>query len=88
MSWADEADLFIFLLDGASHGVGMELQNALMRKYKKLPEAQILGLVHVNHYEKLSSFIKGIRQENFRLMVYTTEDIAKKYVEEFLEKYE
>jgi hypothetical protein len=63
MKWVDEATHFVALVNGPSHGVGMEIERALLKPLRGLPSTPILCLVHNDVYDKLSCMIKGISQE-------------------------
>jgi hypothetical protein len=85
--WVDEATHMVALVNSPSHGVGMEVERALLKPERGLPETPILCLVHTDMLEKLSCMIKGINQEdypNFLLATYSDLEDAKKIVKDFL----
>lgn len=87
MGWVDEATHLIALVNGPSHGVGMEIERALHKPSRGLNETPILCLVHEGLYNKLSWMIKGVIKDEapqFRLTTYTDLKNAKEIVREFL----
>ncbi len=85
--WVDEATHMVALVNAPSHGVGMEIERALLKPERGLPETPILCLVHSNLKEKLSYMIRGIRKEeypNFFLATYDNLEEAKEIVRTFL----
>jgi len=86
--WVDEATHMVALVNAPSHGVGMEVERALLKPERGLPETSILCLVHTDMLKKLSCMIKGINREdypNFLLATYRDLEDAKKIVKDFLE---
>ena len=89
MNWVDEADSFVAVVDGPSHGVGMEIMRALLKPQRGLNETSIICLVHQENLNKLSWMIRGVPVEqypNFHLETYTNIDNAKSVLENLLAK--
>lgn len=86
MKWVDEADYLIAIVDGPSHGVGMEIMRALLKEERGLNKTQILCLVSTENYYKLTWMLKGIPKEydNFVLSTYNDFDEAKMLVDEYI----
>ncbi len=70
ISWVDQADYVVALVDSPSHGVGMELERALLRPERGLPIVPILCLVRTDNYPQLTPMIKGVRAPNFSIVQY------------------
>lgn len=88
MAWVDECDYLIAVVDGPSHGVGMEIMRALMKEERGLNKTQILCLVHKETYPRLSWMIRGVPEnyKNFSLEKYTNLKDAISLVEDFILK--
>lgn len=84
LKWVDEATNFVALVDGPSHGVGIELEHALHKPLRGLNETPILSLVHQERLNNLSSMIRGISNPNFYLRTYRNLDEANRLVYNFL----
>lgn len=89
LEWVHEATHFIALVNGPSHGVGMEIQEALRKPQLGFNLTPILCLVHEGTMGSLSGMIKGISPEvdgqiEFYLRIYKNLDEAKIIVDEFL----
>src|SRR3989338_2250031 len=63
IAWVDEATHLVAVVNGASYGVGMELQRALDKPKMGMNETPILCLVHQSSLEKLSSMVRGVDAE-------------------------
>jgi len=88
MGWVDKANYLVAVVDGPSHGVGMEIMRALLKGERGLNITNILCLVNENNLEKLSWMIRGISKQkypNFSLKTYTDLLSAKNLVKKFLE---
>lgn len=88
MKWIDEADYLIAVVDGPSHGVGMEIMRALLKEERGLNKTNILCLVHEQNISRLSWMIKGVptkHYSNFMIKKYTDLKSAKEAVKKFLE---
>lgn len=86
--WVDEATHMVALVNAPSHGVGMEVERALLKPERGLPLTPILCLVHTDMLEKLSCMIKGVKQDDypsFFLATYNDLEEAKEIVKDFLE---
>lgn len=59
MKMVDQADVAIFIFTKASFGVGMELERALTRKERGLPEPLIIGTTPKKMHSKLSWMVTG-----------------------------
>ncbi|MCA9302384.1 hypothetical protein H6802_03290 [Candidatus Nomurabacteria bacterium] len=82
MDWVDEADYLIAVVDGASHGVGMEIMRALLKEERGLNKTTILCLVHEDNLDKLSWMLRGVPKEynNFKVSTYKDLESAIKVV--------
>jgi hypothetical protein len=84
MKWIDEATHLIAIVDGPSHGVGMEIQRALDKSDGK---KHILCLIREDLVNELSWMIKGISDKwpyRFSLMEYKNLKDAKEKIHNFL----
>ena len=82
----DQATHIIALLDKPSSGVAMEIQHALTKPARGLPQTKILGLVHKDNYSKVSGMLKGAvhMYENFEIKIYQTPEAIQKFIKDFL----
>jgi len=76
----DKAEFFVALINAPAHGVGMEIERALLRGERGIPPpSQILCLAHRKNREKISGMIRGVDRgahPNFDIFIYETfEDI-------------
>lgn len=60
LNWVDEATHMVALVNAPSHGVGMELEHAILKPRLGLNLTPILCLVHEGAAEKLSYMIRGV----------------------------
>lgn len=86
MNWVDEATHVVALVDGPSHGVGMEIMRAMQKPYRGLRSTPILCLVHEDNLEKLSYMVLGATYEYGLLSVhtYSSEEEAQSKIHRFL----
>lgn len=86
MNWVDEADYLVALVDGPSHGVGMEIMRALLKEERGMNQTKILCLTHKDNFDMLSWMLKGIPESysNFTLETYSDLDSAKSITKKFL----
>ena len=88
ISWVDKATHLVAIVNGASYGVGMELQRALDKPKMEMNKTPILCLVHKNSIDKLSSMVRGVDKDRegsmFDLREYEDIDGAKEIIENFL----
>lgn len=85
--WVDTCSHFIAVVNAPSHGVGMEIERALLKPRLGLNETPILCLVHESLVEKLSYMIRGISQTefpNFSLETYADLKSAQEAAHAFL----
>lgn len=86
--WVDEATHFIALVNAPSHGVGMEIERAILKPERGLPLTPILCLVREDLASGLSGMVKGVSWENdkalFFVKTYKTLQDANYEVHEFL----
>ena len=77
----------IVVLENPSHGVGMEIERALSRPARGLPEVKILGLISKGKRAALSKMISGASRvhKNFVLKTYKTTGQIESLVKDFLE---
>ncbi len=83
-NWVDQADFMIAIVNGPSHGVGMEIERALIKPERGLSKTPILCLIHEDLEEKLSYMIRGIKSDDFYLKTYTDFKSAEDLVFNFL----
>lgn len=87
IEWVDQATHLIALVNGPSHGVGMEIQRALDKPRMGLNRTLILCLVREDLFNagKLTLMIKGLEGEvGFYLEPYVDEKNAKRIIFNFL----
>jgi hypothetical protein len=63
LKWVDEATHVVALVNAPSHGVGMELQEAILKPRLGLNETPILCLVHEDFINNLSGMITGVDEK-------------------------
>ena len=85
--WVDEATHLIALVNSPSHGVGMEIERALLKPERGLGLTPILCLIHGDRLDSLSYMIRGIREPGFYLRTYSGLVDAKRIVREFLTRH-
>jgi len=89
MKWVDECNYLIAVVDGPSHGVGMEIMRAILKPERGLNETKILCLVSEENIGKLSGMIQGVPRDeypNYDVMTYSGLENAKEIVNKFLKK--
>lgn len=84
MGWLDEASHMIALVNSPSHGVGMEIERALLREDRGLKKLPLLALVKVDLLENLSFMIRGIKKDCFQLATYKNLPQAQEAIYNFL----
>ena len=87
LDWVDESTHVVALVNAPSHGVGMELQEAILKPRLGLNETPILCLIHKDLYNKLSGMVTGVSpEESPKFFIRTYENIndAQEIVFEFL----
>ena len=87
LEWVDEATHVIALVNAPSHGVGMELQEAILKPRLGLNLTPILCLVHKDIYSNLSGMVLGVGDDEnpkFYIRTYQNLEDAKNTVREFL----
>ena len=82
--WVDEATHLIAVVNSPSHGVGMEIERALLKPERGLGPTPILCLIHEQRLDTLSYMIRGISAPGFHLRTYAALPDAKRIVREFL----
>lgn len=88
MKWVDECNYLIAVVDGPSHGVGMEIMRAILKSERGLNTTKILCLVHEDNIKSLSGMIQGVPREqypDFKVEEYTDLENAKDIVNRLLE---
>lgn len=82
MGWVDSATHLVAVIDGPSHGVGMEIMRALLKPVRGLNKTPIICFVHKDKFDKVSWMIKGANSEFpgvIQLIPYTsTQDAINK----------
>ncbi len=89
MDAINEANYFIGIVDGPSHGVGMELMRVLLKPKLGLNQTKILCLLHEKSLPRLSRMIRGVPKDkypNFEIKTYKDLSSAKEITKEFLTK--
>lgn len=82
MQWVDEADILVVVITGASLGVGMEIERALLKPERGKPVMPIYCFVLESYAPGLSAMVSGIVDEQFHLFPYRTfEDIQQKLID-------
>lgn len=87
IAWVDEATHFIALVNAPSHGVGMEIERAILKPQRGLNMTPVLCLVHADLYDKLSGMVRGVSTEEhpeFFVKKYSNLEEAKQIVRKFL----
>ena len=84
----DQATHLIALLDKTSSGVAIEIEHALTKPARGLPQSKILGLVHKDNYLKVSGMLRGSTQvyKNFEIKVYKNIKDIQNLVVNFLQQ--
>lgn len=87
INWVDQATHLVALVNGPSHGVGMEIEHAILKPRLGLNETPILCLVQEDIRPRLSRMISGISSQNtpnFQLRTYKNLEQAQQYIFDFL----
>lgn len=84
LMWVDQATHSVAVVNGPSHGVGIEIEHALHKPLRGLNETPILALVHQERLDNLSWMIRGIFNPSFYLKTYGSLDEANGLVYDFL----
>lgn len=90
LAWVDEATHVVALVNAPSHGVGVEIEHAILKPRLGLNETPILCLVDEQLKDKTSFMIRGVSEEEcpvFSIETYDGLDSATESVKEFLLKY-
>jgi hypothetical protein len=82
--WVDTATHIVAVVNTPSHGVGMEIERALLKPDRGLPPSPILCLVQQTQEDKLSWMIRGIDSPLFSLCCYSTVNEAQAILHRFL----
>ncbi len=80
----DKATNLIAIVNGPSHGVGMEIERALLKHQRGLNKTPVLCLVHKNYLNSLTWMVRGIDEEHFNLGVYESLKDIQKLISDFL----
>ena len=89
IKWVEESTHVVAVINAPSHGVGMEIEHAILKPRLGLNQTPILCLVHASLVDKVSFMIRGISRDEtpyFYLESYTDLESAKSIVREFLLK--
>jgi hypothetical protein len=84
LEWVDAATHMIALVNAPSHGVGIEIEHALLKPRLGLNSTPILCLVHEENLDKLSPMIRGATEDEFYLKTYTDLPSAQEHINHFL----
>jgi hypothetical protein len=85
--WVDDATHLIAVVNTASHGVGMELERAILKPERGLPETHILCLIEQHRLESLSWMIRGIDEANVEIATYQSLGEAISKAVSFLQRH-
>ncbi len=89
IDWVEEATHVVALVNAPSHGVGMEIERAILKPRLGLNKTPILCLIHEELADKLSFMVRGISSEeceDYFLRTYGDLAGAKSVVKDFLTK--
>ena len=90
INWVDNATHLIAIVNGASYGVGIELQRAMDKPKMGMNRTPVLCLAHKDSFSGLSNMIKGIDPVAegipFELTAYEDLEDAKIKITDFLMK--
>lgn len=87
LEWVDHSTHFVALVNGPSHGVGMELERAILKPNRGLNPTPILCLIQKDQLGKLTYMIRGISMDecpDYFLETYTDLEDAKRIIKAFL----
>ena len=87
IEWVEVATHVVAVVNAASHGVGMELERAILKPRLGLNYTPILCLVHDSLIDKLSFMVRGVSVEecqDYTVRVYSRLEDAKQLVSSFL----
>jgi len=87
MLWVEQATHVVAEVSGPSHGVGAEIERALLKPRLGLNKTPILCLVKEDVLTKLSWMIRGVNVEEskiFKLKTYNSTEEAQEHVFTFL----
>jgi hypothetical protein len=84
MAWVDQATHVVALVNGPSHGVGMEIEHALLKPMLGENVTPILALVREDLAPKVTFMIRGITDPNFELQEYSDLASATAIITQFL----
>jgi hypothetical protein len=87
LEWVDAATHLIAVVDGPSHGVGMEIQRALDKPRMGLSKTPILCLVQAENLENVTWMIRGVSSDDsdsFELKTYKDTEDAENVIYNFL----
>ncbi|MEK7526093.1 MAG: hypothetical protein AAB546_01285, partial [Patescibacteria group bacterium] len=85
--WVDQATHLVAVVNAPSHGVGMEIERAILKPQRGLNETPILCLIHETLLDKLSFMVRGVSEDehpSFHLKTYTNLQEAQNTVHDFL----
>lgn len=86
VNWVDRATHLIAVVDGPSHGVGMEIERALLKPERGLRPTPILYLVDEQNLDSLSWMIRGITDPIVNICTYQTLNEATVLAIRFLQQ--
>lgn len=64
VEWVDQATHLVALVNAPSHGVGMEIERAILKPERGLNKTPILCLIHEDLVTNLSGMITGVSEKN------------------------
>ena len=70
VAWVDEASHLVALVNAPSHGVGMEIERAILKPERGLNKTPILCLVHEDLVTGLSGMISGVSEVNDKAALF------------------
>ena len=89
MEWVDEATHVVAVVNGPSHGVGMEIERAILKPARGLNQTPILCLIQENLTDNLTWMVKGVSSDDcpvFNLETYRDLGDAKAKIADFLSR--
>ena len=85
--WVDQATHLVAVVNGPSHGVGMELQRAIDKPLMGMNRTPVLCIAHQDLLEKVTWMIRGATNERmtvFKFALYLTLQDAQRTIEKLL----
>jgi hypothetical protein len=84
LEWVEAATHMVALVNAPSHGVGIEIEHAILKPQLGLNFTPILCLIHEDNLDKLSPMIRGVVEEGFYISTYSDLISAQENIHDFL----